>query len=242
MNRANILNEYEKCLQCPTEILGFLDELYQNILLEKTRTAKNDEILYLFDKLFEPYDIENAKGKLAQIVNMSKANKLTFNKIENKYGFVAKIIDKVKHNISLYENEWPGIYEWSQKVQMNNKKQLFLHVPISLYKQGDPVCFSHEVSSFNNKNVLYMNGEGRIVYNDHEPVFGVIRVNKLPNDTHIRVVNHTEGDINALTVNKNMISMLFKKNSILSFTWGGLCHEKNLKENLYISCIISISL
>lgn len=242
MNIANIINGYETCLQCPTEILGFFDELHQEILQEKTRSAKNDEILYLLDKIFGSYDITNAKGKLTQVVNLSKANKLTFNQIEYKNFYVAKLIDKLKHNKSLYENKWPGIYEWSQKVQMNNKKQLLLHVPISVYKQGDVVKFSHEVSSFNNIDILYMKGDGRIVYTGQEPVFGVIRVNALPENRQIRVVNQTERDISSLSVNNDEITMLFKKNCVLSFTWGGLCPEKNLKDNLYISCIISISL
>ena len=242
MNKANILNECEKCLKCPTEMMGFMDQLYQNVLLENTRSAKNDEILYLFDKIFEPYDIANANTKLVHIVDINKANKLTFNHIENKYGSVLQLIDKVKNNIRLYENEWPCIYEWSQKVKMNNKKQLFLHVPISPYIQGERVRFSHEVSSFHNENILYMNDKGRIIYNGVEPVFGVIHINNLPDDTRVLVVNHTERDINTLTQDDNMITMLFKKNSVLSFTWGGLCHEKKLKENIYISCIISVSL
>jgi hypothetical protein len=237
----NILNVYDEILHCPTETLNFLDELHQQLLLEKRNSAKYDEIISSLEKILENNNDADAQCLFLRFTHLMTTNKQVFDGIVKRYAFVKTFIDKVKDNIQLYETEWPSIYEWSQKVAMNNKKQLILHVPNSLVKARDFVPFSHQVASFDCKKVIHMHDGRYVSYIGNDPVFAVIRARNVPGDVQITVTNHTEGDINTFT-SADVTTMLFKKNNILSFKWGSLCHEKNLKQNTYISCIITITI
>jgi hypothetical protein len=240
-HQTNILNEYDQILHCPTEILNFFDEFHQKLIREKTKSTKYDEIIVLFEKIFENKHNYDAKGLLKKFADVIKDNVIVFDRIMTKYDFVTTFVDNVKNNIRLYEHEWPAVYEWSQNIALNNKKQLLLHVPNSIFRSQDTIRFSHEVSSFDNKCIMYMHDGQYISYTGDDPVFAVIRLSKTPGDTKITITNHVEGDINTFT-SRDVITMLFKKNNVFSFKWGALCHEKNLKDNTYISCIITITI
>lgn len=238
---TNILNVYNEILHCPTETLNFLDELHQHLLLEKTNSTKYDEIISSLENILETSNDADSRCLLSRFVSLMTRNKQVFDDIVKRCAFVKTFIDKVKSNISLYETEWPSIYEWSQKVAKNNKRQLLLHVPNSLVKARDFVPFSHQVASFDCKQIINMYDGRYVSYTGNDPVFAVIRVRNLHRDVQITITNHTEGDINTFT-SADVTTMLFKKNNILSFKWGSLCHEKNLKQNTYISCIITITI